>query len=137
MILSMPHVSLCIRFSLATFPMEYDRVALFFPPSFMSCGSCGTGGGCGGGGCCGGCKAICAIVALLTTITTIATLIGVYNTHVTPDGWMFGSLNGSVAIVAFLVSVMCWLKLVKKMCPCGKKMGGMCPGCGHSPCTCQ
>ena len=82
-----------------------------------------------------------AIVALLTTVTTIATLIGVYMTHITPEGWMFGSLNGSVAVIAFLASIMCWLKLVKKMCPCGSKgacgAGGMCPGCGHSPCTCR
>ena len=97
----------------------------------MSCGSCGTG-------CCGGPCGVCkALVALLTTVTTVATLIGVYMTHVTPEGWMFGSLNGSVAVVAFLLSIMCWLKLVKKLCPCGKMGGGMCPGCGHSPCTCR
>ncbi len=92
---------------------------------------------------CGGCKFIVGIVALLTTITTIATLIGVYNTHMTAEGWMFGTLNGSLAIIALLLSVMCWLKLVKKMCPCGKgscaggSCGGGCPGCGNDPCTCK
>ncbi len=85
----------------------------------MSCGS-----SCGGK--CGGCKAIVAIVALLTTATTVAAAIGVYMTHYSVEGWMFGSLNGSVAILAFLVSIMCWLKLVKKMCPCGTK--AMCSG---------
>ena len=106
-----------------------------FPLPLMSCGSCAPTGG----GCCGGCKAMCAIVTLLTTITTIAALIGVYQTHITPEGWMFGSLNGSVAIIAFLASVMCWLKLVKKMCPCGKGAcgGGSCGGCGQSPCACK
>ena len=103
----------------------------------MSCGS-----SCGG---CGGCKALVVIVALLTTATTVATAIGVYMTHYTVEGWMFGTLNGSVAIVAFLVSIMCWLKLVKKLCPCGTMGGaccgsgscGGCPGCGTSPCSCK
>ncbi len=95
----------------------------------MSCGSyCG--------GTCGGCKAIVAIVALLTTATTVAATIGVYVTHMTPEGWMFGTLNSSIAILAFLASVMCWLKLVKKLCPCGKSGGG-CSGCGTSPCSCR
>ena len=101
----------------------------------MSCGSesCCPGGSCSS---CGGCKVIVSIVALLTTVTTVATLIGVYMTHVTAEGWMFGTPNGSLSVLAFLVSIMCWLKLVKKMCPCGKK-GGVCPGCGTSPCSCK
>ena len=99
----------------------------------MSCGSCSSGS-CGSG--CVGCKVIVSIVTLLTTLTTIATLVGVYQTHVTAEGWMFDSANGSLAVIAFLVSIMCWLKLVKKLCPCGKMMGG-CPGCGQSPCACK
>ena len=106
----------------------------------MSCcssGSCGTR--------CAGCKALTAIVALLSTLTTIATAIGVYQTHLTDQGWMFGTANGSLAVLAFIVSIMCWLKLVKKMCPCGKKAmcadgscaGGSCPGCGTNPCSCK
>ncbi len=85
-----------------------------------------------------------AVVALLTTLTTVATALGVYQTHVTADGWMFGTANGSLAILAFLVSIGIWLKLVKKLCPCGKKgscdgacAGGNCPGCGTEPCSCK
>ena len=85
-----------------------------------------------------GCKVVVGIVALLTTVTTIATLIGVYQTHVTAEGWMFGSPNGSLAVIAFVVSIMCWVKLVKKMCPCGSKGScGGCSGCGQSPCVCK
>ena len=88
-----------------------------------------------------GCKFLVAIVALLTTVTTIATLIGVYMTHVTIDGWKFGTMDGSLAVVAFVVSMMCWLKLVKKLCPCnkmgGSSCGGGCPGCGNDPCSCK
>lgn len=83
----------------------------------MSCGSCCSDGKCGG------CKAIITIVAILTTATTVAAAIGVYITHITPEGWMFGTLNSSVAIIAFLASIMCWLKLVKKLCHCGKASG--------------
>jgi ABC-type nickel/cobalt efflux system permease component RcnA len=90
---------------------------------------------CCSGGNCGGCKGITAVVTLLLTVVAIASLLGVYNTHMTAEGWMFGTLNGSVAIIAFTAAIMCWIKLVKKMCPCGKS--GMCPGCGHNPCTCK
>ena len=102
----------------------------------MSCGSCSSGscGPCGSG--CGGCKALVGVVALLTTLTTIATLIGVYSTHMVAGVWKFGTVDGSLALIAFLVSVMCWLKLVKKMCPC-KGMGGACAGCGNMHCTCK
>lgn len=94
----------------------------------MSCSSsCGSG--------CSGCKALVAIVAIVTTATTVAALIGVYMKHVTTDGWVFGTMEGSLAIVALIVSVMCWLKLVKKLCPCSKS-GSVCSGCGHSPCSC-
>lgn len=99
----------------------------------MSCGSCCSSGS---GGWCTVCKLFTGLALLVTTLTTIATAMGVFMTHVTPEGWMFGTLNGSLAIVAFLVSVMCWLKLVKKLCPCGK-MGGACPGCGTEPCSCK
>lgn len=101
----------------------------------MSCGtSCCSG--------CGGCKAVTAIVALLVTLLTIAALVGVYVSHMTPEGWMFGSLNGSAAIIAVLFSLTFWVKLVKKLCPCGKGgcgsgCGGGCPACGSDPCSCK
>ena len=96
----------------------------------MSCcssGSCGTG--------CGGCKAVKIIVTLLLTATTLATLLGVWKTHSTPSGWMFGTMEGSLAILAFVLSVTIWVKMVKCLCPCSK--GGMCPGCGQDPCVCR
>lgn len=91
---------------------------------------------------CGGCKALVTIVALLATATTVAAAIGVYMTHYTAEGWMFGKMDGSLAIVALLISVMCWLKLVRKVCPCCKIGGACCDGggcsaCGTSPCSCK
>jgi hypothetical protein len=98
--------------------------------------SCGSSCGCGS---CVGCKIVTAIVALLVTALTIAALVGVYVTHVTPEGWLFGSLNGSAAIIALLFSLKFWHRLVKKLCPCKKGgcCGGACPGCGTSPCSCK
>lgn len=98
----------------------------------MSCGSCCSGGRCAG------CKFVVVIVALLTTITTVATFIGVWQTHMTAEGWSFGTTNGSLAVIAFVASIMCWLKLVKKICPCGKgSCGGACSSCGTDPCSCR
>lgn len=84
----------------------------------MSCGSCGS---------CGGCKAIKAVCALVTTVLAIAALIGVYKTHMTVDGWEFGTLNGSAAIIALVLSLKSWLCLVKSLCPCSTACApGMC-----------
>ena len=106
---------------------------------------------CGG---CAGCKVLTGIVAFLTTLTTVAAVIGVWRTHITPAGWVFGTAEGSLALLVFIVSLMVWLKLVKKMCPCNK-MGAGCPCggagckgecqnggakcsmCHHMPCTCK
>ena len=105
----------------------------------MSCGSCGPCGSCAG------CTIIKGICALLVTLLTIAALVGVYKTHMTADGWEFSTLNASVAILASVFSLKVWLHLVKSMCPCNRMMckdgscssGGMCPGCGKSPCMCK
>ncbi len=83
----------------------------------MSCGSYGSG-------CCTVCKTIAALVTLLLTLTTIASAIGVYVNHVGDSGWMFGSMAGSVALITFVVSLVAWFKVFKKMCPCGKGGGG-------------
>jgi hypothetical protein len=91
---------------------------------------------CSSGNGCGGCKAILGIVALFLTATTIAALLGVYNAHMTADGFVFGALNGSASLATFILSLVAWLKVVKKMCPC-KSACGMCPGCGTKPCSCK
>ncbi len=104
-------------------------------------------------GACIVCKIVAGLVALVLTLTTIAAVIGVYMTHVSPAGWVFGSTAGSVALVTFILSLMAWFKVVKKMCPCSSKGcgsgcgcgggscdcgdGGKCPGCGKSPCVCK
>lgn len=102
------------------------------PPISPMCG-CSKGG-------CAGCKLFGAVVALLLTLTTIAALVGVWVTHFTESGMLFGSLNGSIALITLIISLMAWLKVVKKMCPCGKggccDMGGGC-GSGKGGCDCK
>ena len=122
------------------------------PPTSPMCG-CSKGG-------CAGCKLFGAVVALLLTLTTIAALVGVWVTHFTESGMLFGSLNGSVALITLIISLMACIKVAKKMCPCAKgacgggscggcpcgkagcdcKSGmdcGKCPACKHMPCTCK
>ncbi len=103
----------------------------------MSCGSC-CSSGCGP---CLVCKIASGIVGLLVTVTTVATLIGVWMTHNTPEGWAFGTPNGSLSVIAFVVSAAVWLKIFKKMCGCCGKKGGACKdgactdgGCGDGSC---
>ncbi len=100
-----------------------------FSPSPMSC--------CSGSGC-GGCKAIKAIAPLLVTLATIAAAIGVWKTHATPSGWMFGSSDASLALLTFIVGLTVWVKLVTKMCPCHAGNKEMCAGGDHGgECGCK
>ncbi len=97
----------------------------------MSC--CGSG--CGGS--CAVCKTLKGLVALLLTLTSIAAFIGVWKTHYVGGAWVFGTQEGSLALLVFIASITLWVKMVTKMCPCHKMMGGgMCPKCGNGPCTC-
>ncbi len=78
------------------------------------------------------CKFFTALVLLLVTLTTVAAAIGVWHTHVMPTGvWVFGTAEGSLSLLVLIVSLMAWLKLFKKMCSCGSKMG-----CGTGSCSC-
>ncbi len=82
------------------------------------------------------CKIIRGIVLLLLTLTSIAAFIGVWRTHYVGGAWVFGTQEGSIALLVFILSIVLWHKMLKKMCPCGKMMGGMCPKCGSDPCMC-
>ena len=63
------------------------------------------------------------VVAILLFLTSVASLIGIYQTHVVNGGIQFGSTSGSLAILAFTASIMCW---GKKMASC---MSGTCEAC--------
>lgn len=111
--------------------------AVSSPISRMSCGSCCKGGACAV------CKIVAGLIALVFTLTTVAAAVGVWNTHMTLDGWTFGTTPGSAALFVFVVSLMVWFKTVKKMCPCrsagcGSGCGSSCGGCpcGKENCNC-
>lgn len=80
-------------------------------------------------GCPLGCVISKWVVAILLLATSIAALVGVYQTHVISGSdasrvvIQFGSTSGSLAIIAFVVSVMAW---GKKMASC---MSGSCEAC--------
>ncbi len=80
-------------------------------------------------GCSTGCMIGKWIVAAALLLVAVAALIGVYQTHVVTGSdssrvmIQFGSTSGSLAIIAFVVSVMAWCK---KMVAC---MSGSCEMC--------
>ncbi len=73
------------------------------------------------------CSTPCVImkwaVALLLLLVTIASLVGIYQTHIVAGGAQFGSTSGSLAIIAFVASVMGWSRQM------GKCMGKGCEVC--------
>lgn len=94
------------------------------------CGSsCGTG--------CAGCKAVKAVAALLMTLATVGAFVAVWRTHVVAGGLVFGTMDGSLALLTFMVGLTFWTKMVGKMCPCNKGgCGSSCAsgcGCGEKP----
>lgn len=80
-------------------------------------------------GCSAGCIISKWIVAVLLLLATIAALIGVYETHVITGSdssrvmIQFGSTSGSLAIIAFVVSVMAF---GKKAAACMRSSCDMC-----------
>ena len=74
---------------------------------------------------CIGCMIMQWLTALFLLVGAIASLIGAYMAHVLPEGVVFGSTNGSLALIAFTLSIVLLSKQMKKCCPCG--------GCG---CAC-
>lgn len=91
---------------------------------------------CGSSCCeCAACKVVRAIASLLLLLLTIAAFIGVWHTHMTATGWMFGSTDASLAILAAVASLAVFHKTSKKLCRCNKGACGGCP-CGKEGCAC-
>jgi hypothetical protein len=78
---------------------------------------------------------VAVIVAVLFLIAGVAAVIGAYKAHLSVDGWMFGSLNGSASLIAVIVTLFGLTKMMGKVCPCTKS--GMCSMCGKDPCMCK
>lgn len=71
------------------------------------------------------CSSACTIVnwliCLLFFLMSVAALVGVYRVIFTGTGLSFGSATGSLAIIAFVVSLALWSKwMCRCMCCCGK-----------------
>ena len=60
--------------------------------------------------CSAGCLITKWVVALLLLLVSIAAGMGIYQTHIVAGGAQFGSTSGSLAIIAFTISVMAWSK---------------------------
>lgn len=68
---------------------------------------------------CMGCMVMKWLTGFFFLVAAIAALIGAYMAHVTPDGLVFGSTNGSLALIAFVVSMKLLSKQIRCCCPCG------------------
>ncbi len=88
-----------------------------------------------GSGMCAVCKTIKILVALVFFILALAALAGVYQTHYTPAGFVFGTSDCSFAIIALVASLLAWHKTTKGLCPCSRKSCGTGCGCGGA-CAC-
>lgn len=71
------------------------------------------------------CKSLKWTVTVLFFLVSVAALVGVYQTHVllSSDGarmsMQFGTTSGSLAIMAFVAAVTCWMKqMVSCMTSC-------------------
>ncbi|HVW66668.1 MAG TPA: hypothetical protein VHA78_02960 [Candidatus Peribacteraceae bacterium] len=95
-----------------------------FPPLLM-CGSHCE---------CAGCRAHRFIVALLLILSVIVAFGGVWQTIVMPGTWSLGSAEQSFALLVFVIALMAWFKVAKRLCGCSRK--SCCSMCGNCPCTC-
>jgi len=70
--------------------------------------------------CCGACTAVNWIICLLLFLASITSLVGVYRTHFSVGGMVFGSTASSLALLAFVVSLTLWSKWMCR-CLCSKE----------------
>ena len=72
-----------------------------------------------------GCMAVHLVVAALMLLFVLASLLGVYASHMLSEGLTFGTSQGSLAIIAFVVGVkgfFCTLQSCFAKCEmCGTK----------------
>lgn len=82
----------------------------------------------GHGSCCecGACKFFRVIVSVLLLVAVVASAIAMWNTHVLATGFVFGTTEGTLAIIAFAFTLTKFYKVAKRLCTCG---------CGDS-CNC-
>lgn len=65
------------------------------------------------------CMILHCIVALFLFVAFVAAGIGVYLAHVTPQGMVFGTAGGSLSLIAFVATLLGFMKQLKCcMMPC-------------------
>lgn len=62
---------------------------------------------------------VCSYVATaFLGLATIASLLGVYKSHFLSSGLAFGTVNGSLALLAFVAALVTFVKSAHHCCPC-------------------
>ncbi len=81
------------------------------------------------GGSCLPCKIASIVFAIVYAATAIIAIISLYRLQVVAKEMFFGATETSVATIALIASMMAFMKMMKKICPCCAK------GCKSGACT--
>lgn len=71
---------------------------------------------------CTGCSVGNILSLVLLAVATVASAIGVYKAHVLSTGATFGTSNGSLSLIAFVLAVTLLHKACRKCCGCSCEM---------------
>ena len=67
------------------------------------------------------CTAINWLICLILFLSTLASLAGVYQVHFGGAGSTFGSMNGSLSLIALGINLTLWAKwMCRCLCTCEK-----------------
>lgn len=67
---------------------------------------------------CSACTSCGYVTAAFLGLATIASLLGVYKAHFLSTGLAFGTTSGSLALIAFAITLVAFSKAVHSCCPC-------------------
>lgn len=71
--------------------------------------------------CSSACAALNWLICLLLFFSTLTAITGVYRVHFGGGGMVFGSSNGSLSLIAFVISLALWSKwMCRCLCSCEK-----------------
>lgn len=70
---------------------------------------------------CGVCRVLTLVIGLVALLGSIAAIIGVYKSHMLPEGLVFGTSQGSIALTACALNLFL-LEKARQYCPCTCEM---------------
>lgn len=59
------------------------------------------------------CMIVHLVVSALLFLISVSALVGVYQAHFTPDGLVFGTVSGSLSLIALAICLSLWMLQMK------------------------